>query len=46
MQGGLVIVDNGEILAQVQLPIAGLMSDQPYEMVAGQLLSLHESLKK
>jgi adenine deaminase len=46
MQGGLVIVDNGEILAQVQLPIAGLMSDQPYEMVADQLLSLHESLEE
>ncbi len=26
--GGLVVVENGEVLAQVPLPIAGLMSDQ------------------
>ncbi|MBM4761093.1 adenine deaminase [Bacillus sp. B15-48] len=44
-EGGLVIVKNGEILAQVQLPIAGLMSDQPYEVVAKNLSILHEVLE-
>jgi adenine deaminase len=33
MQGGLVAVANGEVLARLPLPIAGLMSDQPIERV-------------
>lgn len=44
IQGGLVIVNNGEVLARVELPIAGLMSDQPYEVVAEKLTRLHEVL--
>jgi adenine deaminase len=44
-QGGLVIVNKGEVLAQVQLPIAGLMSDKPYKMVVEQLSDLHEKLE-
>jgi adenine deaminase len=44
-QGGLVIVKNGEVLAEVQLPIAGLMSDKPYEIVVEQLSNLHEKLE-
>jgi adenine deaminase len=32
--GGVVLVSDGEILAQIELPIAGLMSDQPAEIVA------------
>ena len=31
--GGLVVVQDGEILASLALPIAGLMSDQPVETV-------------
>ena len=46
MQGGLVIVHNGEIIAEVPLRIAGLMSDQPYEKVAEQLLHLHKQLEE
>lgn len=34
MQGGLAVVVNGEIIATLPLPIAGLMSDQPLESVA------------
>ena len=34
MQGGLVVVADGEVLAALPLPIAGLMSDQPLEAVA------------
>ncbi|MBI5035002.1 MAG: adenine deaminase [Chloroflexi bacterium] len=37
MQGGLVAVKNGEVLARVPLPIAGLMSDQPLERVRSQM---------
>ena len=46
IQGGLVIVRNGEIVAEVPLRIAGLMSDQPYEKVAEQLLHLHKQLEE
>ena len=45
-QGGLVIVRKGEIVAEVPLRIAGLMSDQPYEKVAEQLLHLHKQLEE
>ncbi len=31
IQGGIVIVDSGEVVAEVELPVAGLMSDEdPY----------------
>ena len=40
MQGGLVAVENGEVLSRVPLPIAGLMSDQPIERVRAQMDSL------
>ena len=46
IQGGLVIVQKGEIVAEVPLRIAGLMSDQPYEKVAEQLLHLHKQLEE
>jgi adenine deaminase len=32
--GGVVVIHKGEELARVELPIAGLMSDEPAEMVA------------
>ncbi len=31
--GGLVVVENGEVLAELPLPVAGLVSDQPLEVV-------------
>ena len=46
IQGGLVIVQKGEIVAEVPLRIAGLMSDQPYEKVAEQLSHLHKQLEE
>ena len=46
IQGGLVIVQKGEIVAEVPLRIAGLMSDQPYEKVVEQLLHLHKQLEE
>ncbi len=33
LQGGKVVVNNGEILAELPLPIAGLISDKDYEYV-------------
>ena len=46
IQGGLVIVQKGEIVAEVPLRIAGLMSDQPYEKVVEQLSHLHKQLEE
>jgi adenine deaminase len=37
MQGGLVAVADGQVLARVPLPIAGLMSDQSLERVREQM---------
>ncbi len=37
MQGGLVAVKDGAVLGAVKLPIAGLMSDEPFEHVAAQV---------
>jgi len=44
--GGLVAVLNGEILAELPMPIAGLMSDQPLETVAGQVGELVKAWEK
>lgn len=33
MQGGISVVENGTVLAKVQLSIAGIMSDDPLEVV-------------
>ncbi len=33
MQGGLVAVDNGEIVARLPLPVAGILSPDPLEQV-------------
>jgi adenine deaminase len=37
MRGGLVAVDRGQVKARLALPIAGLMSDQPIEVVRSQM---------
>ncbi|MFC4619324.1 adenine deaminase [Camelliibacillus cellulosilyticus] len=44
--GGLVIVKEGNVLAELPLPIAGLMSTAPYEVVNEQLKGLHQTLEK
>jgi adenine deaminase len=43
--GGQVVVSRGEVLARVGLPIAGLMSDKPVEVVAAQLEKLHRAAR-
>jgi adenine deaminase len=44
--GGLVAVLNGEVIASVPLPIGGLMSDQPVEIVREQMDTLLERVKE
>ncbi len=41
MQGGLVVVQGGKVLAQLALPIAGLMSDKPLLEVRDAVEQLH-----
>jgi len=45
MQGGFVVADGG-VVAELPLPIAGLMSDLPWEEVKERLEKLHEVLKE
>lgn len=37
LRGGVCVVDNGKILGEVALPVAGLMSDEPLETVNDKL---------
>lgn len=40
MQGGIAVVRQGEVLADLPLPVAGLMSDRGFDYVRGRLLPL------
>lgn len=44
--GGQVVVHKGQILGLVQLPIGGLMSDQPAAVVAAQAQSVLQGLQR
>ena len=44
MQGGLVVVNDGQVLARLDLPIAGLMSTKSYEDVYTSLEELNTAL--
>lgn len=44
--GGLVAVDDGEVLGLVELPIAGLMSDRPVSEVAAQTIALEDAYRR
>lgn len=46
MNGGLVVVDEGEIVASLALPVGGLMSDKDYLSVYNSLQTLHEGLAR
>jgi adenine deaminase len=46
MQGGLIVIKDGQILAALDLPIAGLISDRPYREVYACLNTLHIALEK
>lgn len=45
-QGGKIVVENGQKLAHLPLPVAGLMSDQKLEVVIEKCISLEESSKQ
>lgn len=44
--GGMIVVDQGEVLAKVPMPIAGLMSDQPLETVVEQVDELEQAWRQ
>ncbi|MGE7985520.1 adenine deaminase [Lysinibacillus fusiformis] len=46
IQGGFVIVADGEILAEMPLTIGGLMTDVPAQQAKEQLAGLHGALQK
>ncbi len=43
IEGGFVVVDRGEILAELALPVAGLMSLEPFETVKARLIDLRDA---
>jgi adenine deaminase len=45
IDGGFVVVKDGAVLAELALPIAGLMSDLPYEAVREALIPLRAAAK-
>jgi adenine deaminase len=40
IEGGFVVVQGGQVLAEVALPVAGLMSLEPFEVVRDALVQL------
>ena len=46
MQGGKVVVNNGEVIAKLPLPIAGLISDKDFDYVVKHCDELNEAVKK
>ena len=45
MQGGFAVADRGEIRAELALPVAGLMSLEPFEAVREELIELRKAAK-
>lgn len=46
IEGGFVVVRDGKVLAEMPLPIAGLMSIEPYETVREQLRELRHAAEE
>ncbi len=44
--GGLAVVDEGEVLASLSLPVAGLMSEEGYKVVHQSLNNLNDALSR
>jgi adenine deaminase len=44
LQGGAVVFENGKILAELPLPIFGIMSDLPIEDIAGRLQEIKKAV--
>ena len=45
MEGGFVVTRGGEVLAELALPVAGLMSLEPFEVVRDRLVELRDAAK-
>jgi adenine deaminase len=45
IEGGFVVVRDGAVLAELALPIAGLMSDRPFEEVRDRLVALRAAAR-
>lgn len=45
IEGGFVVVRDGEILAELALPVAGLMSEAPFEQVRDDLVALRAAAR-
>ncbi len=45
IEGGFVVVQNGQILAELALPVAGLMSLEPFEVVRDALTDLRTAAR-
>jgi adenine deaminase len=46
MKGGQVVIDKGNILASLELPIAGIISDQKADIVVEKLDKLHKAANR
>jgi adenine deaminase len=46
LEGGFVVVSDGAVLAELALPIAGLMSDKPFEDVRNSLVELRNAARE
>ena len=45
IRGGFVVAENGDVVAEIALPVAGLMSDRPYEEVRETLIPLRQAAR-
>ncbi len=45
IEGGFVVVRNGKVLAELALPVAGLMSLEPFEVVRDRLVDLRAAAR-
>ena len=46
MNGGIVLVENNEVVAQITLPVGGFISDIPMEQIIEQELALKQAVKE
>jgi adenine deaminase len=46
LQGGLVVVHNKKVLAEIPLPVAGLMSDKPLSYVVNKLAEIETAVNE
>ncbi|GHC27773.1 adenine deaminase [Gemmobacter nanjingensis] len=45
IEGGFVVTEGGKVLAELALPVAGLMSLQPFEVVRDELITLRAAAR-